>query len=247
MRKTSNVILVICFFLITAFIPFSLLVGMASYSQLDCHRVPLDHKLIERIKRSNGFFIEAGANNGVTQSNTKLLEEAFGWKGILVEPSPVLFEQLKANRPAATCYQCALGSFEEDNTYIYGDFDGHLMSSVNGNRLHRNAQQKVLVRSIQSILDEIGITHIDFFSLDTEGYELNIIKGIDFNKITFDFLLIEIYPLEYDEIISYLFERGYTMVEEFSSYNPINNPGWDGTHNDYLFKRTELISDEVQL
>jgi hypothetical protein len=130
-----------------------------------------------------------------------------------------------------------LGSFEENGTYAYGDFDGNLMSSLNGNRLNRSAEKKVLVRSLQSILDDVGLEKIDFFSLDTEGYEFNILQGIDFSRTQIDYLLIEVYTHQYEEIVSFLTQRGYDLLGSFSNYNKVTNPGWDGTHNDYLFKR----------
>lgn len=208
-----------------------------SYSLCDSHGVPLDQKLVELMNFKNGVFFEVGAFDGITQSNTKRFEEYHGWTGILVEPSEVLFEKLQLNRPNSICYKCALGSFEEDNTYGWGDFDGLIMSSVNGVRLNRPAQNAVLFRSLQSILDEVGIYEINFFSLDVEGYELHILKGIDFTRTTFDYLLIEIYTHEYEELMSFLFEKGYDCVGNFSNYNHVSNPHWDGTHNDYLFRR----------
>jgi len=188
----------------------------------------------------NGIFIEVGAYDGVIQSNTKLLEECYGWSGILIEPSKETFEILNKNRPSSFCIQCALGSFEEDNTFVWGDFDGGPMSSVNGNRLNRDAEQMVLMRSLQSILDEMKFHHINFFSLDVEGYELNVLLGIDFNKTIFDYLLIEIQDDQFDDIVRLLDINEYELVENFSNYNVEMNQDWDGTHNDFLFKRRNL-------
>jgi len=216
---------------------FRSIFGDISYSLSDFRGVPLDQKLVEILNFENGIFIEAGANDGMIQSNTKLLEEQYGWTGILIEPSSTLFSRLRSNRPASQCFQCALGSFDENGTYVFGDFDGNLMSSIDGKRLNRPAQEKVLVRSLQSILDEVHLHHIHFFSLDTEGHELNILKGIDFERTTFDYLLIEIYRDQYDKIVSLLRDKGYEMLDCISNYNPATNPQWDGTHNDYLFKR----------
>lgn len=208
-----------------------------SYSHVDHRGIPFDQKLLELMNYEKGFFVEVGANDGINQSNTKRFEEFHNWKGILIEPSEELFPTLCANRPHSTCFCCALGSFEENGSYVEGDFNGDLMSSVNGKRLGRSNSQKVKMRSLQSILDEIGIQHVDFFSLDTEGYELNILRGIDFDKTTFDYILIEIYNEEYEAIVSLLKDKGYRLVENFSNYNFIDNPSWEGTHNDYLFKR----------
>jgi FkbM family methyltransferase len=213
--------------------------GGKTYSHTDFQGVPLDHKLLEIMNFRNGVFIEVGALDGLIQSNTKLLEECYGWTGILVEPSPSVFERLAVNRPHSKCFQCALGSFEENGTYAYGDFNGHPMSSLVG-RTENPANVRVQLRSLQSILDECDIQHINFFSLDTEGYELQILKGIDFNTTTFDYMLIEVYVHQYDEIVQFLSERGYDPVCCFTNYNKTSNPHWDGTHNDYLFKKREL-------
>ena len=210
-----------------------------TYSMVDADNIPLDHKLVNILNSSNGIFIEVGALDGNEISNTKLFEEFYGWTGVLIEPSPNLFARLCANRPNSRCFQCALGSFEEDETYAYGDFDGHPMASLVGSA-ERPPTVRVLIRSLQSILDECGIGHVHFFSLDTEGYELNILKGIDFSKTTFDYLLIEIYKHQFDDIVEFLKEQGYDLISCFSNYNVISNPGWDGMHNDYLFKRRAL-------
>jgi hypothetical protein len=111
------------------------------------------------------------------------------------------------------------------------------MASVAGIRLNRNIiHSKVLVRSLQSILEENEINHVHFFSLDTEGYELQILNGVDFTKTTFDYLLIEIYDHDYEQIINLLSNNGYDMIQNFTMYNERDNPGWGGNHNDYLFK-----------
>lgn len=225
-------------FLISSCVFMPLLAHRMSYSAKDYRGVPLDQMLAEIMNYKNGIFVEVGAHDGITSSNTKLFEELYGWTGVLVEPSKVLFSSLCANRPNSKCFQCALGSFEENGTYAYGDFNGNLMSSLTG-RSKCTAKIRVFIRSLQSILDECELRHINFLSLDTEGYELNILKGIDFNRTKFDYLLIEVYKHQYNEIISFLSDKGYDLITCLSNYNRASNPGWDGTHNDYLFKRRD--------
>jgi hypothetical protein len=62
----------------------------------------LDEKLSKIIDIEGGFFFEAGANDGVRQSNTLYFEESRGWRGILVEPIPNRFLDCVVNRPKAS-------------------------------------------------------------------------------------------------------------------------------------------------
>src|SRR5579862_1507541 len=135
------------FFALALHLSHSSYCTIPTYSDKDHRGTPLDHLLIDILNIKNGTFIEVGAFDGLRFSNTKLLEELCGWTGILIEPSENLFQKLRDNRPTARCFQCALGTFEQHATYAYGDFDGHLMSSLTGRRdVKENPQAyKVLV------------------------------------------------------------------------------------------------------
>jgi len=118
---------------------------------------------------------------------------------------------------------------------VLGNFNGHAMSSVGGHRLNDSNLVSVKARTLQSIIDESGFNKIDFLSLDVEGYELEVLKGIDLTKKQISFMLIEIYEKDKKEIFDYLSFFGYECLENVTNYNPLNNPNWDGTHNDYFF------------
>jgi FkbM family methyltransferase len=199
--------------------------------------VPIDHLLVEHFQfLENGVFIEAGANDGVTQSNTKLLQERYGWKGLLVEPSPAAFAQIANNRPHAIKENCALVSNDYKGNTLTGDFDGHLMSSVGGLRRSNSNQVTVPVQTLTSLLERHKLTDVDFLSLDAEGYELSILKGLDFTRFAPKWMLVEIYNVSFDELVAFLRERDYDLICNLSNYNKTDNPIWDGTHNDFLFK-----------
>ena len=55
----------------------------------------LDKKILNYVNSRNGYFVELGANDGITQSNTKHYELYKGWQGVLIEPSPKQFKRLK--------------------------------------------------------------------------------------------------------------------------------------------------------
>ena len=119
------------------------------------------------------------------------------------------------------------------------------MSSVNGKRLNNtNTSQLITVTAttLEKILDiyfsSNEYKHIDFLSLDTEGYEYEILKGLNFNKYSPTYLLIEIYKKDFELIVNYLNDYGYKIHSNFTNYNLRTNPNWDETHNDYLFYKS---------
>lgn len=209
-----------------------------SYSLQDVNGVPLDWKLDELFnQKENGFFIEVGGNDGITQSNTALLTKERGWKGVLVEPSHDGYLSCKINRPESYCFHAACVGPDYASEWIEGDFNGGLMSSVNGIRCNSQQLVRVPARTLESILDNCGfVPTIDFLSLDTEGYEFPILQGLNLNKYRPRYMLIEIYSWDYETIIEFLKSHDYECLSNFSNYNSIQHPRWDGTHNDYLFK-----------
>ncbi len=208
------------------------------YCHVDCKNIPITEKILKHIGLiHNGFYIEAGAYDGLFQSNTKILEEKLNWTGILVEPSPTTFLDLVKNRPNNININKCLVDYDHTSDTISGTFDNGPMSSVNNIRPIRTSSMiDVPCIQLEKILDEYNISRIDFMSLDTEGYELNVLKGMNLNKYTPQFLLIEIYDINKDTIIDYLKQFNYQLLENITNYNIIDNPCWDGTHNDYLFK-----------
>jgi FkbM family methyltransferase len=223
---------------------------MRSYSLQDVKGKPLDWKLDELFgQKRNGCFIELGANNGLRQSNTAFFARERDWRGVLIEPSPSGFSACLQNRPESRCFHAACVAPDYSSPFVEGDFNGNLMSSVDGKRLDSKDKGKdkgkgkdkerirVPARTLESILDECdSVDTIDLLSLDTEGYELPILRGLNLEKYRPRYMLIELYQWDYEAVLEFLGSHGYTCLGNFSNYNKEEKPDWDGTHNDYLFK-----------
>ena len=200
----------------------------------------MDRRLEKYLAGERGVFIEAGANDGIAQSNSYFLENKYGWNGVLVEPVPKYYEMCRRAR-RVNVVNCGLGPFEKDGETLE-ILSGGLMSTpvgVDSALLHgRSVEQHASkgarefggvetqlvttkTRALSNVLDELGIRSVDFFSLDVEGFELEVLKGLDFARHAPRFLLIE--TEQYAAVAEFLGAR-YTMVEALS-------------HHDYLFKR----------
>uniref|UniRef100_A0A6C0JPJ9 Methyltransferase FkbM domain-containing protein n=1 Tax=viral metagenome TaxID=1070528 RepID=A0A6C0JPJ9_9ZZZZ len=208
-----------------------------SYSLNDNKQEPIDKKLDKIFGKSNGVYIELGANNGLLQSNTAFFDFYRNWSGILIEPDINAYNLCKINRPKNIVLNYCCVSNDYVNETIKGDFtNSNLMASVNGERL--NSQDLVEVESIT--LDKVFETYlqnkkVDLISIDTEGYEYNVLLGLNLNKNRPKYFLIEIYDKDYEKILNYLINNNYCLHSNFSNYNKNDNIHWDGTHNDFLF------------
>lgn len=159
----------------------------------------MDRQLDEIINRDGGYFIEAGANDGFRQSNTYWLERFRGWGGLLVEPMAELADEAVKSRPNSTVVQCALGSFGGPASTRMRFAD--LMTAPDGTYGERITKGlgwidsytcDVDVRPLSSILAELGPPEIDLLSLDVEGHEADVLRGIDFDRHAPRYILLEL-------------------------------------------------------
>lgn len=175
--------------------------------------------------------MEAGANDGFNQSNTYYLEKFRGWTGVLVEAIPELYRACVVERPASRVYHAALVADDFVGATVSMHY-ANLMSLVDGamksaasDRAHvlRGAelqrdvvpyQLEVPAMTLTRVLDDSGIDRIDLFSLDVEGYELQVLRGLDFHKYRPAFILVE--ANHRDEIDRYLSQHGYAIADELS-------------------------------
>jgi len=195
-------------------------------------------EVIKYLDFDNGFFIEVGANDGLTSSNTIALEKR-GWRGMLIEPSYIAYNACLRTRGNGRniIIQAALVSNDYHKSLIAGDFTGHPMSSIGGKRLNNEDKALILVPAytITELLTQFKIEHVDFFSLDTEGYETEILAGVDFEKWSPTFFLIE-WNVGEDDLFPFMESKGYECLGNISQFTIEDDPGWQGQHQDYLFK-----------
>jgi hypothetical protein len=171
----------------------------------------------------NGFFIDSGASDGVRGNNTLLLESFFGWRGICIEPNDALFANLTQAR-RSICVNCCLYDqagevpfFEAAGVLggIMNEYDPDLLryarSFVASQPTAPQGAVMKASRTIRSILREHRAPRvIDYWSLDTEGSELAILKSFPFDEYQVRVLTVEHnLTLARDEIRDFLESRRY--------------------------------------
>jgi FkbM family methyltransferase len=187
----------------------------------------MDRKLQTYLPQ-RGVFVEAGANDGYRQSNTYYLERCRGWTGVLVEPVPDLAKQAARDRRSLVVNAGLVGNDYCRPTIVVEA--GGLTSIVAdikpaGHRAEAGSHRLLVdvpARTLSSILDEHLVAHVDFLSLDVEGYEPRVLTGLDFGRHAPTWILVEIQGRR--DGVEAILGGQYELVTSLS-------------HHDYLYER----------
>lgn len=181
----------------------------------------------ERHPRSK-VFVEVGAFDGVHYSNVRRLVEAYGWRGICIEPVEKNFLKLQQSYSGrdVTCIRAAvsnqIGSMEMNvSTYPHLPQWGSDVASLDGKGNARWTQrygahwkkETVSVRTLTQILRENGIQDIGLLSIDAEGHDLEVLLGLDFEQYRPQLIVVE-YGSQRAEILRLLAGRGYSLIHD---------------------------------
>lgn len=178
----------------------------------------------------HGFFLDIGANHPFDLSNTYYFENN-GWEGIAFEPQPRVHALWKGSRKTP-CYQLALGDKDDvitfnsiiSDTWVHAlacvdtGYDGRMELIQSLGEEDSIEQIKVKQVRLDNFLTENNISEIDFISMDVEGYEMNVMKGIDFSHVQIKCFVIEndIRCLGDNTIRNFLRDKGYTHIARLS-------------------------------
>lgn len=157
-------------------------------------------------KKTRGFFIDIGANDGITYSNTYFFEKYRNWKGICIEPHPDAFTKLQSNRNSILIKAC-ISEIEGKAEFLKIDGYAEMLSGLQNKytsdhierirreiKIHGGKQETIGVncRSLEFILKDHKIEeNIDYCSIDTEGGELEILQSINLEKNPIKIISVE--------------------------------------------------------
>lgn len=170
--------------------------------------------------KKNGFFVEFGATDGISISNTYILEKEFGWRGILAEPAKSWHKLLRENRNSIVDERCVWSEskksldFKETNNYELSTIDIYSSHDMHSNARRLGEVYKVETISLLDLLVEHNAPkEIDYLSIDTEGSELEILQSFDFNKYNIKIITVEHnFTGMREKIFQLLTSHGYKRV-----------------------------------
>ena len=187
--------------------------------------------------RKNFFFVEIGAHNGIENDFLYPYIVKKKWRGILVEPVKHLYDQLTSNyknHPGLVFENVAISDKTETRDFyrLKETFDAvpswsSQLGSFYADVLlkHKGAipniedyllVEKVQCTTLEDVLNKNKAKKVDLIKMDVEGYDYEIIKTIDFNKINPSVLIYEWKHLsdgDLKECRNLLNRNGYHCIE----------------------------------
>lgn len=172
---------------------------------------------------SDGIFVELGAMNGVTYSNTKFFEDTLQFSGTLIEPTDQ-YHSLVVNRPKCKCHNVAVNGKTELVKFLGNYATAGLvdtMSTKFRNYWHSGATEAneyfVNGEPMRDILKKSAIEYIDFISIDVEGGEQVVLETMDFSVPIYVVCIeLDAHNVEKDECCrSILAKNGFTFKKRF--------------------------------
>jgi len=180
--------------------------------------------------KRDGTFLDIGANDGVTLSNTFALANNYGWTGLLVEASPKAYERLLKN------YELIDRDIDFQNVAI-GKEDGVLEFWESGELLGKGdvglvssgvlfelnrwktldmkfEKLSVPMTSVETMLGRSRHKTFDLLSLDIEGMELDVLPQIDFKALKIQVAVIEFNGKDEQKYHDIMFPQGFKLVSK---------------------------------
>jgi FkbM family methyltransferase len=184
----------------------------------DSHAQFAEDRILAEIFRDrvDGCCVEVGANDGVTGSASYMFEKK-GWQCLLVEPIPALAQEIRKHR-ACTVVNCAASSRAGEATFFVAE-SVEAVSTLDLTPDRRELIRRVggTIREItvrtatlDSLLEEVGFTELEFVTIDVEGHELSVLEGFDLERYRPRVVILEDNSIDGNASVSrHMADHGY--------------------------------------
>lgn len=184
--------------------------------------------ILSYFKDHEGSFLDIGANDGITLSNTYALVQQ-GWHGTLVEASPRAYDRLcamHANNGKLVLLKYAIGSKNDkiilhESGELLGKGDIALVSSTKEEETKRWESLKMPFEDVEvdmidfkTMMTKTRHTAFDFVSIDIEGMEKEVVPQIDFAALKTKMAIIEFNGKDEDFFTNYMNPFGFKLIHK---------------------------------
>jgi len=179
--------------------------------------------------RKDGFYLDIGCSDYQVNSTTYYLEEHQAWSGIGVDPIEYLRAGWVKHRPRSKFFAYAVTdrSGESIKFFSAGGLSATEIDTKNLKRWQElkkfePAEVEVPTITMNDLLDQEGVTKIDFLSMDINGAEPVALAGFDIERFRPDLVHVEASPHRKEELSAYFARHDYVRIDEYLVYDATN-------------------------
>lgn len=164
-----------------------------------------------------GIYLDIAANDAIAISNSVFFDICLGWNGGCVEANPVFITKLDRRRTCVVTPTCV---GKQDNETVEFALMGGAGAVIGDTNKHAKAWEKdgTDVPTIQRtcttvtrIAERDNMWNLDYLSLDVEGHELEVLQGIDWDRIKINVLTIEVSRDSRNKIVEKMEQLGFFL------------------------------------
>jgi len=184
-----------------------------TYAQDGEDRIAL--KYLKKAGKENGIYVDVGANQPTQISNTYLFYR-MGQRGISIEPNRKMDEIYKKTRPRDIFFNAACGSGYDILEFKYSSNSG-----ISGFLEVENVVESYLVPVVplDEIMSKVEYEYISLLSIDTEGFDYDVIKGS--SKTLKDVEVVVVEGKKNGEMIDKAMDGNGFALREVTDFNKI--------------------------
>ena len=176
--------------------------------------------------RRSGVFVDVGANHYRDESNTYFLETQLGWSGVAVDALEAFAADYRVHRPRTQYFARFVSDVTDATAQFYVPEENTLVASASFEFTEREGTpgvaNEVRTTTLDALLERVGLTHIDFLTMDIELAEPKALAGFDVDRYRPALVCVEAHPDVRQEILDYFTRHGYTVVGKYLRMDPKN-------------------------
>lgn len=176
--------------------------------------------------RRDGVFLDVGANHYRDENNTYYLETELGWSGIAIDAQSEFASGYAEHRPRTTFVAMFASDVADATVTFFVPPTNKLVASSGFSLTVREGApglpRKVPTTTLNAVLDEAGITRVDFVSMDIELAEPQALAGFDILRFKPALVCIEAHSEVRQQILDYFAEHRYVVVGDYVRVDPHN-------------------------
>jgi hypothetical protein len=175
--------------------------------------------------RTGGIFLDVGSSTPIENSTTYYLEKHLDWSGIAIDALRHHAPAYRKERPRTKFFSYFVTDHSRTRQEFYLVLGSDALSSGDKDApmIKDKKKVKLIVPTItlNDLLKQIGVTSIDFMSMDIEGGAPKALAGFDIEKYRPQLVCIEKGGQE-EFIQSYFTDHHYERIEKYRRYDYVN-------------------------